>query len=124
MTGYERYEFVTVELKDGLAVCTLNRPESLNAVNMTMHHELEQLFLQLAQDDDVKAVVLTGAGRAFCAGGDVKDMGGAGGYQQRPAGIFDSGARQLTANLVAIEKPVIAAVNGAAVGLGATIALL
>ncbi len=122
MLGYERYENIQVELKDGVALCTLNRPESLNAINRATHHELEELFAQLQRDDDVKAVVLTGAGRAFCAGGDVKDFGGF--TDDRPGGIFDSGARQLAANLAGIEKPVVAAVNGAAVGLGATIALL
>ncbi len=121
MSGY-RYEYVKVELRDGVAVCTLNRPEALNAVDTALHHELETVLAQLARDRDVKAIVLTGAGRAFCAGGDVKDMGGH--RDDRPGGIFDSGARQLAANLVAIEKPVIAAVNGAAVGLGATLALL
>ncbi len=122
MSGYSRYQFVRVELEDGVATLTLNRPDSLNAVNTAMHHELEDLFTQVQQDRDVKAVVLTGAGRAFCAGGDVKDM--AQEKEDRPAGIFDSGARQLAMNLVSIEKPVIAAVNGVAVGLGATLALL
>ena len=122
MTDYA-YTFITVDLNaDGVAVCTMNRPEALNAINARGHHELEDLFAQLQRDPVVKAVVLTGAGRAFSAGGDVKSMSGF--TEGQPGGIFDSGARQLAANLVAIEKPVIAAVNGAAVGLGATIALL
>jgi enoyl-CoA hydratase len=122
MTNYN-YTFITVDLNaDGVAVCTMNRPEALNAINAEGHHELEDLFAQLQRDDAVKAVVLTGAGRAFSAGGDVKGFGGF--TDARPGGIFDSGARALAGNLVAIEKPVIAAVNGAAVGLGATIALL
>ena len=119
-----KYEFVIVDLDGGVALCTLNRPDALNAISMAMHHELEALFAQLGGDSEVRAIVLTGAGRAFCAGGDVKDMGTGGGYAENPGGIFDSGARQLSANLAAIEKPVIAAVNGVAVGLGATIALL
>lgn len=122
MSAYDSYENVKIDLREGVAIATLNRPDSLNAITMSMHHELEALFLQLGRDDEVKAIVLTGAGRAFCAGGDVKEMSE--GADRGPAGIFDSGARQLAANLVAIEKPVIAAVNGAAVGLGATIALL
>ncbi len=120
MSDYS-YGFINVDLRDGVAVCTLNRPEALNAVTMEGHHEMEQLFGQLAADPEVKTVVITGAGRAFCAGGDVKGMG-TGGFS-RPGGIFDSGARQLLSNLLSIEKPVIAAVNGDAVGLGATIAL-
>jgi enoyl-CoA hydratase len=121
---YSKQEFVKVDLQDGVALCTLNRPDALNAITMAGHHELEDLFARLARDDDVRAIVLTGAGRAFCAGGDIKDMGAGGNYTQNAGGIFDSGARRLAANLVAIEKPVIAAVNGVAVGLGATIALL
>jgi len=122
VSGYGRYQFVRVEVEDGVATLTLNRPDSLNAVNTAMHRELEELFLDVQRDRQVKAVVLTGAGRAFCAGGDVKDM--AEEKEDRPAGIFDSGARQLAMNLLSIEKPVIAAVNGVAVGLGATLALL
>lgn len=122
MSHYKRYQLVRVDLDNGVATLTLNRPESLNAVNTAMHKELEELFLDVQRDREVKSVVLTGAGRAFCSGGDVKDM--AGEKEDRPGGIFDSGARQLAMNLVSIEKPVIAAVNGVAVGLGATLALL
>lgn len=122
MSSYDQYEYVKVELSGGVAVCTLNRPDALNAVTHAGHAELESLFVQLAGDTDVKAIVLTGAGRAFCAGGDIKEMG-SGAYDQ-PGGIFDSGARQLVTKLLAIEQPIIAAVNGAAVGLGATLALL
>lgn len=122
MTDYN-YNFIKVDLNaDGVAVCTMNRPDALNAINHEGHAELEALFAQLQRDDAVKAIVLTGAGRAFSAGGDVKGFGDF--TDSRPGGIFDSGARQLAGNLVAIEKPVIAAVNGVAVGLGATIALL
>lgn len=122
MSDYDQYLFLKVENRDGVGVCALNRPEALNAVNTALHQELEMVLAQMARDKDVKAIVLTGAGRAFCAGGDVKDMGG--NRDDRPGGIFDSGARQLAANLVSIEKPAIAAVNGPAVGLGATLALL
>ena len=120
MTDYE-YTFIETELRDGVALCTLNRPDALNSITREGHHELEALFTQLADDRAVKAVVLTGAGRAFCAGGDVKGMDPD--AYDSPAGIFDSGARNLLARLLSIEKPVIAAVNGDAVGLGATLAL-
>ena len=122
MAGYD-YTFIDVEIRDRIAICTLNRPDALNSVTQKGHAELEALFAQLATDRDVRAVVLTGAGRAFCAGGDVKEMS-TGDGADRPAGIFDSGARQLVSSLLSIEQPVIAAVNGVAVGLGATIALL
>lgn len=122
MSSYDRYSFVKVEMRDGVAVCTLNRPEALNAVSLAGHAELEDLFTQIAGDRDVKAVVLTGAGRAFCAGGDVKEMGS--GVFEHPAAIFYSGARELVAKILDVEQPIIAAVNGDAVGLGATLALL
>lgn len=122
MSSYDQYSFVKVDVRDGIAVCTLNRPDALNAVSRQGHGELEALFGQLAADTGVKAVVLTGAGRAFCAGGDVKEMGSD--SDDRPGGIFDSGARQLVARMLSVEQPVIAAVNGDAVGLGATLALL
>ena len=124
MPSYDQYENIKIEISDGVATCTLNRPDALNAVTRQMHGELESLFGQLGEDRDVRAIVLTGAGRAFCAGGDVKEMGGDSDPADRPAGIFDSGARQLVSNLLSIEQPIIAAVNGVAVGLGATLALL
>lgn len=115
------YDFISVEVRDRIAICTLNRPDALNAVTREGHHELESLFGELQRDNDVRAVVITGAGRAFCAGGDVKGMDPD--QYESAAGIFDSGARDLVAKLLGIEKPLIAAVNGHAVGLGATIAL-
>ena len=124
MFDYDKYETIQIDVSDGVATCTLNRPEALNAVTRQMHRELESLFGQLGGDRDVRAIVITGAGRAFCAGGDVKEMGGDSDPGDRPAGIFDSGARQLVTNLLSIQQPIIAAVNGVAVGLGATLALL
>ena len=124
MASYDQYENIEIDVSDGVATCTLNRPDALNAVTRQMHKELESLFGQLSEDRDVRAIVLTGAGRAFCAGGDVKEMGDSDVKDGRPAGIFDSGARQLVTSLLSIEQPIIAAVNGVAVGLGATLALL
>jgi len=71
MLNQERYETILIEKPgDGIAVLTLNRPERLNAVNGAMHSELMQVFLDVQADGDVRAAVLTGAGRGFCAGGD------------------------------------------------------
>ncbi|MBF6561317.1 MAG: enoyl-CoA hydratase/isomerase family protein, partial [Candidatus Binataceae bacterium] len=72
--SYADYEFLKVEIADRVATVTLNRPDSLNAVNSRLHHELEQIWLDLRADREVNAIILTGAGRAFCAGGDVKGM--------------------------------------------------
>src|SRR5258705_11176701 len=75
-TDYSDYEFLKVEVADRVATITINRPDSLNAVNNVVHHELEQIWIDVRADHDVNAIILTGAGRAFCAGGDVKGMAG------------------------------------------------
>jgi len=117
---YSRYEFIKVDKEDKVAVLTINRPESLNAVNRQLHTELEDIFGDVARDDDVNVVVLTGAGKkAFSAGGDVKGM------EQRefvPQTTLQNGKR-LIHNILEVEQPIIAAVNGHAIGLGATLAL-
>lgn len=122
MVDYSRYRFIKVEKKEGIATLTLNRPEVLNAVNPELHIELEDIFGDVARDDEVNVVVLTGAGRAFCAGGDVKAMA-ARPTEPSPARLTLSGARRLIHNMLEVEQPIIAALNGDAVGLGATIAL-
>lgn len=117
MSG-RKYEYLLVEQRDsGVAVVTMNRPEILNAINWEMHEELEQVFVDLDSDQRVRAIVLTGAGRGFCSGGDQKSLDSA------PIPSPTRGGRHLVRNMLEIEAPVVAAVNGAAVGLGATLAL-
>jgi enoyl-CoA hydratase len=127
MTDYSHYECIKVEKADKLATVTLNRPDSLNAVNPQLHHELERIWVDLAEDTDVNAILLTGAGKAFCAGGDVKGMasrsGGGGEERQRRFALNPAGGRRLVQNMLEVEQPIIGAINGDAVGLGATIAL-
>jgi enoyl-CoA hydratase/carnithine racemase len=123
----------------GVAVLTLNRPDALNAFDLTMARELEQVFLTDARDDAVRAVVVTGAGRAFCAGMDLSAEGNVFGldeslaptpgdflqqYDEPPydAGVRDTGGK-VTLAIHALPKPVIGAINGAAVGIGATMTL-
>jgi enoyl-CoA hydratase/carnithine racemase len=126
MTDYRRYEFIKVEKEGKLATLTLNRPESLNAIHPPFHEELEDIWVDVARDADINAIILTGAGRAFCAGGDVKGMDSrsdpdeAKRYYLRTV----SSARRMVQNMLMIEQPIIGAINGDAVGLGATIALL
>jgi enoyl-CoA hydratase/carnithine racemase len=124
---------------DGVATLTLNRPDALNAFDLTMARELEQVFRTDAWDDDVRAVVVTGSGRAFCAGMDLGAEGNVFGLDEtlRPTpqdlvdrfddpaiadGVRDTGGK-VTLAIHALPKPVIAAINGAAVGIGATMTL-
>jgi enoyl-CoA hydratase len=114
-----KYKYLLVDKRpSGVAVVTMNRPEILNAVNWEMHDELEQVFVDLDRDKAVGAIVLTGAGRGFCSGGDQKSL------DKSPIPSPTRGGRHLIRNLLDVEVPVIAAVNGAAVGLGATLALM
>ncbi|HYF74361.1 MAG TPA: crotonase/enoyl-CoA hydratase family protein [Nocardioides sp.] len=124
---------------DGIATLTLHRPDQLNAFDVTMARELETVFRVDAVADDVRAVVVTGAGRAFCAGMDLAVEGNVFGLDEslRPTpeefraaydeppyhdGVRDTGGR-VTLAIHALPKPVIAAINGPAVGIGATMTL-
>jgi len=126
MVDYSRYEAIKVDKADRVATVTLNRPDSLNAVNPVMHRELCNIWLDLAIDDEVNAIILTGAGRAFCAGGDVKGMADRGGTSdgRRRTLMTPAEARRIVENMLDVEQPIIGAINGDAVGLGATVALL
>ena len=113
---------MSVELlrETGIATVTLNRPEKLNALSNEMYHELADTFAALGADDDVRCVVLTGAGRAFCAGGDVTSMGG---YDVVAGRKRSKGHARMILALHNLEKPVIAAIRGPAAGIGASLAL-
>ena len=119
---YRRYQVIKVEKAQGVATLTLNRPQALNAFDSALHTELEDVLEEVARDPEVNAVVLTGAGRAFCAGGDIRGMEARLKDPSAPR-INMEGARRLINNLLGVEQPLIAAVNGDAVGLGATVAL-
>ena len=131
-TDYSDYEFLKVEVAERVATITINRPDSLNAVNNVVHHELEQIWIDVRADRDINAIILTGAGRAFCAGGDVKGMAGGNlvgqsGNKGKGRGrgpIAASNGRRLVDNFLDVEQPIIGAINGDAIGLGATLALL
>jgi enoyl-CoA hydratase len=119
---YSKYEFIKVERKEGVAILTLNRPEALNTFNEKLHWEVRHIFTDVGKDDETKAIILTGAGKAFCAGGDLKWLKA---MIEDPAikPVPMSGVRQMISNLLDLEKPIIAALNGDTIGLGATIAL-
>ncbi|MFI7501391.1 enoyl-CoA hydratase/isomerase family protein [Streptomyces sp. NPDC049687] len=107
-----------------VSTLTLNRPETLNAITPDQRERLIQLFSEASADPAVRAVVLTGTGRGFCAGADLRGGASAG---ERVAGdvarTLRLGAQRLIAAVMDCEKPVIAAVNGTAAGLGAHLAL-
>jgi len=119
-----RYETLLTELRDGVLTVTLNRPERLNAFTTQMMHDLLALFDAVDADDDVRVVVVTGAGRGFCAGAD---LGGGGGTfdasRVEPQEEHRDGGGRVTLRIFACRKPVIAAINGPAVGVGATMTL-
>ena len=112
------------EVTDGVATITLNRPERLNALTFEVYRELTDTFAALQTSDDVRVVVITGAGRAFCSGGDVHDIIGEL-FQRDMEGLleFTRMTCELVKNICALQKPVIASLNGTTAGAGACIAL-
>ncbi len=125
MPDYSKYQFLKVEVADHIATLTLNRPDHLNAINTDMHEELERIWLDLAQDEAARAIVLTGAGKTFSAGGDLKRMAAWAGTRNNVRhGLHSPGrTRRLWQNLLEVPQPIVAAINGDALGLGATLAL-
>jgi enoyl-CoA hydratase/carnithine racemase len=131
------YETITTEVAEQILTLTLNRPDKLNAFNATMQRELIEAFDRADQDDEVRAIIVTGAGRAFCAGADLSsgadtfDRDARRGPVKRHADgsvdysdpLIRDGGGQVTLRIFKCLKPVIAAVNGPAVGIGVTMLL-
>ena len=118
--NYSDYQTLSFSRSGAVLTVRIHRPEALNAVNATLHTELSQVFAEIAQDAGVDAVVLTGEGRAFSAGGDLAWFG-----DITPAqldALFVE-ARKIIVDLVDMPQPIVSAINGVAAGLGATLAL-
>jgi len=115
------YQLLQFEQTDAILTISINRPEKLNTVNGRMHTELSTVFRDVAADESVNVVILTGVGRTFCAGGDLNW------FQTITPAELDLvfvEARQIIIDLLEVPQPVISAIGGAAKGLGATLALL
>ncbi|QRY31857.1 enoyl-CoA hydratase/isomerase family protein [Variovorax sp. PDNC026] len=121
---YDQYEDILVEKKDQVLTITLNQPDAMNAFSSAMHHAMSRIWDDVQDDAEVSVIVLTGAGKAFSAGGNVVAM-------QRKIDDPDwwdattvPEAKRIVFRMLECDKPIIARVNGHAAGLGATIALL
>lgn len=117
--GFEHLQLVT---EDGVATVTLHRPEAMNSLNMDLKGELARAVAQLADDPDIRCVVLTGSGRAFSAGGDIGEMA-LNDTPVRSRSRLQVLLRDLILPLAEMEKPTIAAVNGHAHGAGLSLAI-
>lgn len=123
---YSAYGSIDVEVGgDGVATLTLNRPDHMNSVDADMHDALERVWLDIARDRRIRAIILTGAGRAFSAGGDLKMIAARLGTEanHRRAMDIPAAALRIVAHMLEVQQPIICAINGDAVGLGATLAL-
>ena len=121
------YQDIETATSDGVMTITLSRADKLNALSRPMRHSLLAAFDEADQDDKVRAVVVTGAGRAFCAGADLSKGEETFNYEKRGElradGLNRDGGGLVTLRIFASKKPVIAAINGPAVGFGATMTL-
>jgi len=118
------YEAIALEVSDGVATITLDRPEKLNAFTARMQHELIDAFDRTDETDEVRAVIVTGRGRGFCAGADLSAGGETFAARGEAVGVGRrDGGGQVVLRIFESKKPVIAAINGPAVGVGITMTL-
>jgi enoyl-CoA hydratase/carnithine racemase len=120
------YSTLLYDVEDGVLTLTLHRPEALNAFTRDMMNEMMDALDRADADDDVRAIIVTGSGRAFCAGADLSGGGGTFNADARPdreSGLQRDGGGLLTLRIFECRKPMIAAVNGPAVGVGVTMQL-
>lgn len=114
------YETIKVDIENKIMTITLHRPEHLNAYTRTMQDELIHAFDEADRNDNVRVIIMTGAGRAYCAGADLHEYSF---IDDGPMEEHRDGGGVLTLRIFELKKPIIAAINGAAVGIGATMTL-
>jgi enoyl-CoA hydratase len=122
--NFESYTALSFARQGRVLTIMMNLPDSLNAVTHALHVEMGRVFYEAADDADSDIIVLTGAGRAFSAGGDVKWLAEQRGGDTEPLVMQSSAIRRIAYSLLDCSKPVIAKVNGNAMGFGASLALL
>lgn len=116
------YETILFNINEGVATITLNRPDKYNALNVQMYHEILDALKQCTRNKDIRAVILTGAGKAFSSGADLLEL-------QSQLGTFDisdslrQGLNRIVSTIRELEKPVVAVINGVVAGAGGGIAL-
>ncbi|HBT32584.1 MAG TPA: enoyl-CoA hydratase [Pusillimonas sp.] len=121
------YQHIQYDVEDQILTITLNRPDKLNAFTSIMREELIDAYDKADADDNVRAIIVTGAGRAFCAGADLSSGAKTFNYvakgEQEVGGLHRDGGGQVTLRMYQSKKPIIGAINGPAVGIGATMTL-
>ncbi len=121
---YSEYQHLVFERKeDGILLITINRPEVLNATNSRLHWELSRVWLDIGEDPETNIVVVTGAGRAFSAGGDLDMIDQMAGGAANVAKAWKE-AGDIVYNMINLDKPIISAINGVAVGAGLAVAFM
>jgi enoyl-CoA hydratase len=124
MTDYSAYNHLLFERKpNGVLLITINRPEVFNATNAALHKQLSRLWLDIADDPETRVAVITGAGKAFSAGGDLDHIASYGKNLDVVSNVMKEAA-DLVYNMINCDKPIISAINGVAVGAGLAVALM
>ena len=119
----DEFNTLTVDVEGAVCVVTLNMPESLNTITLDMHDELTRVWPVVSELEAIRCVILTGAGRAFTAGGDVKAMS-EGEFVEAPGHSMFTADRDLIYGFLSVPCPVVSAINGDCIGLGASLALM
>jgi len=124
MTDYSAYNHLLFERKpNGVLLITINRPQVFNATNAALHKQLSRLWLDIGDDPETRVVVITGAGKAFSAGGDLDHIASYGKNFDTVTNVMKEAA-DLVYNMINCDKPIISAINGVAVGAGLAVALM